>query len=448
MRLAVAMHVRMLGTGSSDGWPNPWCGCVSCRAATAAGVLRGQTSALVDGRLLLDLGHDGVRACLRQGVDLTGVEAVLVTHAHPDHHALPAWMWRGWVPSPRPLTLVGPPAVLADAAGQLDPSVTTVQVDPGDRLQVAGYDVVALPATHAGPEAGPAVLYDLTDATGTRLLWATDTGVLGEAALELVQDRAYDAVLLDLTSAHQPVHHDLRTWPEQVAELRRRGAVVATTAVHAVHLGHDNPPPAELDAVLAGWGASALHDGDVLQLRDGGPTTPPTPRRVLVLGGARSGKSAYAEQRLAAEPAVTYVATAPPREGDADWTARVQAHAVRRPASWTTVETGDVAGQLARSTHPLLVDDLGLWLTRVIDDAGAWDGPLDVVDKAVDELVEAWRGCRVRAVLVAPEVGSGVIPSHASGRRFRDLLGAATTRLAAASDEVVQVVAGLPRSLR
>jgi adenosylcobinamide kinase/adenosylcobinamide-phosphate guanylyltransferase len=49
------MHVRMLGTGSSDGWPNPWCGCASCRAATAAGVLRGQTSALVDGRLLLDL---------------------------------------------------------------------------------------------------------------------------------------------------------------------------------------------------------------------------------------------------------------------------------------------------------------------------------------------------------------------------------------------------------
>lgn len=441
------MHVRMLGTGSSDGWPNPWCGCASCRAATAAGVLRGQTSALVDGRLLLDLGHDGVRACLRQGVDLTAVEAVLVTHAHPDHHALPAWMWRGWVPSPRPLTLVGPPAVLADAAGHLDPSVTTLQVEPGDRFQVAGYDVVALPAHHAGPEAGPAVLYDLTDAAGTRLLWATDTGVLGAAALELVQDRAYDAVLLDLTSAHQPVHHDLRTWPEQVAELRRRGAVVPTTAVHAIHLGHDNPPPAELDAVLAGWGASALRDGDVLQLGDAEPAPAP-PARVLVIGGARSGKSRYAEQRLAAEPAVTYVATAPPLEGDDDWAARVQAHAARRPASWVTVETGDVAGWLQRAETPLLIDDLGLWLMRVVDDAGAWEGPLDLVDQAVDELVEAWRGCRGTAVLVANEVGSGVVPAHASGRRFRDLLGATATRLAAASDEVVQVVAGLPRSLR
>lgn len=254
------MRVRLLGTGSSDGWPNPWCSCPSCGAAREQGVLRRQSGALVDGRLLLELGHDGVRAA----VDLTAVEAVLVTHAHPDHHAVPAWMWRGWASGLRPLTLVAPAAVLADARERLDPSVTTVAAGPGDRVQVAGYDVVAVPATHAGPDAGPAVLWDVTGPDGARLLWATDTGVLGPEALELVQDRAYDAVLLDLTSAHLPDHHDLRTWPEQVAELRRRGAVVDGTAVHAVHLGHDNPPPDELDALLASWGASAPRDGDVL----------------------------------------------------------------------------------------------------------------------------------------------------------------------------------------
>ena len=84
------MRVRLLGTGSADGWPNPWCGCASCTAAAAAGVVRGQTSALVDDRLLIELGHDGMRAALRQGVDLRAVDAVLVTHAHPDHHAPPA----------------------------------------------------------------------------------------------------------------------------------------------------------------------------------------------------------------------------------------------------------------------------------------------------------------------------------------------------------------------
>jgi adenosylcobinamide kinase/adenosylcobinamide-phosphate guanylyltransferase len=96
----------------------------------------------------------------------------------------------------------------------------------------------------------------------------------------------------------------------------------------------------------------------------------------------------------------------------------------------------------------VLVDDLGLWLTAAVDAASAWDGPLDAVDAEADRLVAAWRACRVPAVLVAPEVGSGVVPATASGRRFRDLLGALTARLAAESDEVVQVVAGLPRSLR
>lgn len=265
------MRVRLLGTGSSDGWPNPWCSCRSCVAAAEAGVLRGQTMALVDDRLLIELGHDGLRAAVRQGVQLSDVEAVLVTHAHEDHHAVPGWMWRGWAHEPQPLTLVAPPAVIGDARRRLDPSVTTVAVVAGDRLSVAGYEVVAVPATHAGPEVGPAVLYDVTGPDGARLLWATDTGVLAEPALSLVQDRNYDAVLLDLTSAHLPDHHDLTTWPEQVEELRRRGAITRRTAVHAIHLGHDNPPPGELDERLAAWGASAPRDGDVLVLGEAAP---------------------------------------------------------------------------------------------------------------------------------------------------------------------------------
>jgi adenosylcobinamide kinase/adenosylcobinamide-phosphate guanylyltransferase len=436
------MRVRLLGTGSADGWPNPWCACVSCAAAAASGQLRGQTSALVDDRLLLDLGPDGPRAALRQGATLAAVTAVLVTHAHPDHHAVPAWMWRGWAPTRGPVTLLAPPAVLADARPRLDDTVTTVEARPGEEHELAGYRVRVLPAEHAGD----AVLYDLTGPDGTRLLWGADTGPWDPAPCA---GRAYDAVLLELTSDGRATHLDLESWPRQVAALRRAGAVTDRTRLVAVHLGHGNPPPAELAEVLAGWGATAPLDGTVLDL--GAPAeTAPRPSRTLVLGGARSGKSAYAERLVAAEPDVTYVATAPPREDDAEWGVRVQAHVARRPESWRTAETGDVAGVLASAEGAVLVDDLGLWLVRLLDAAGAWDDR-QLADKALGEalppLVEAVTRAR-RVVLVAPEVGSGVVPATTSGRAFRDLLGTTNAAVAAVCDEVVQVVAGLPRRLR
>ncbi len=433
----------MLGTGASSGWPNPWCACASCRAAADDGVVRGQTSALIDGRLLLDLGPDAPRAAVRQGLSLAGVEAVLVTHNHEDHHGPAAWMWRGWAPGRHPLTLLAPPAVLAAAAPRLDESVTSLVAEPGREVELSGYTVRVLAAAHGGPEVGPAVLYDLTGPDGSRLLWATDTGPLPAQTLAAVQDRAYDAVLLELTGTPGLSSHlDLSTWPLHVAELRRRGAITAGTALLAVHLGHDNPPPAELDAQLARWGARAPRDGDVLEVGELGPL-PTIGRRTLVLGAARSGKSAYAESLLAAEPEVTYVATAAPRPDDSEWAARVTAHQQRRPAGWRTLETLDVAAHLDRT---VLVDDLGLWLTGVLDEASAWE--TGDVAKTCDALVDAWAACTGRAVLVVPEVGAGIVPATASGRLFRDLLGALTARLAAASDSVVQVVAGIPRVVR
>lgn len=443
------MRLTLLGTGASDGWPNPWCTCASCRAAAADGVVRGQTGALLDGRVLLELGSETPRTAVRAGTTLAGVEAVLVTHAHPDHHSWPGWMWRGWATGRRPLTLVAPPAVLADASPRLDDTVTTVTVGPGDAVDVAGYRVVALAARHAGPDVGPAVLYDVTGPDGASLLWACDTGVLPEDTLERVAGRRYDAVVLELTSAHQPDHLDLTTWPATLADLRRREAVVDGTTVLAAHLGHDNPPPAELDRLLSSWGARAARDGDVVGLGVAPQRARAAGRRVLVLGAASSGKSAHAEQLLAAEPAVTYVATAPDRPGDDEWAERIATHVARRPSGWRTAETVDVARVLADEPGAVLVDDLGLWLTRQLDDAAGWEGPVpDAVGVAADELVRCWRDRAATAVLVAPLVGSGVVPATASGRRFRDLLGRLTARLAAESDEVVEVVAGLPRTLR
>ena len=88
--------VVVLGTGSADGWPNPHCSCASCTTERSAGRLRGQTAALVDGRLLLDCGPETPAAAQRAGIDLTGLRHVLITHMHPDHCAPAFLLFRSW----------------------------------------------------------------------------------------------------------------------------------------------------------------------------------------------------------------------------------------------------------------------------------------------------------------------------------------------------------------
>ncbi|NED95568.1 nicotinate-nucleotide--dimethylbenzimidazole phosphoribosyltransferase [Phytoactinopolyspora alkaliphila] len=169
--------------------------------------------------------------------------------------------------------------------------------------------------------------------------------------------------------------------------------------------------------------------------------------KILVLGGARSGKSALAERWVTELPdagPVTYVATAGDRPGDDEWAERVRRHRARRPASWRTLEETDVAAVLRTAEGTLVVDCLSLWLTAVLDGTGAWEdaGALVRVDAAVDELIDAWRSSRARIVAVSNEVGSGIVPATPSGRLFRDLLGTVNQRVAADAHRVVLCVAG------
>jgi adenosylcobinamide kinase/adenosylcobinamide-phosphate guanylyltransferase len=392
------MEVVLLGTGSATGWPDPRCTCASCQAQRAGGEIRGPTAVLVDAVLLLDGGPEAPWAAERAGRSFAAVRTMLRTDA------------------------------------RLSASAGAARAPGGDRLDLGEHVVRAL----AAAASGGAVLYDVTGRSGGRLLYTATAAAFPRSTLEALTGAAYDIVLLPF---------DPESFPAQLRALRECGAATDRTDVVPVHLNHRSPPGPELSRWLAAWRARATLDGTVLQAPLPTARGSAGPRRVLVIGGARSGKSAEAERRLAAEPRVTYVATGGGRDDDPEWLARVASHRARRPKSWQTVETMDVAKAVAEAAEPVLVDCLTLWLAGVLEESGAWSGAveadvLNLVEDRVTALVAAWRAAAAPVVAVTNEVGSGVVPATVSGRLFRDALGRLNQRVAAESDEVVLVVAG------
>lgn len=459
------MRVHLLGTGSADGWPNPFCDCRSCTAEREAGRARRPSSALVDDVLLIDCGPTTPHLPAEAGITLGGVEHVLVTHGHPDHLHPAFLLTRRWTSPDRVLHVWGPPLAIdmcRDWIGE-GSAVELHVVEPGDilGLSTAGgdylVDVVAARHAHGDGDvvAAEAVLYAVIAPDGARLLYATDTGPFDPVDAGVPGGR-FDVVLLDETfgdrTDHRTGHLDLVTLPTVLDALHRHGSIADDTVVVATHLSHHNPPTAELRERLRALGVGVLDDLDVIDTAKGARG-----RRILVLGGARSGKSHHAEHLVGDGADVTYVATGGERPGDPEWAERVQRHRDRRPGHWRTVETVDVATILrtAECGGTVLVDCLALWLTAQLDAVGAWDR-IDSGDAAgvqadalacVDELAAAVRDCRSDVVLVSNEVGMGVVPATSSGRAFRDLLGITNVRVAEACDETVLVVAGRPLTL-
>lgn len=184
-------------------------------------------------------------------------------------------------------------------------------------------------------------------------------------------------------------------------------------------------------------------DSELESLRD---------RRILITGGVRSGKSRYAEALLADSPEVSYIAPGPTPDAaaDAEWAARIADHRARRPAHWNTIETSDIAGALRNASGATVIDCLGTWLTAVIDQLGTWEQPLPSWQSAfhdqLQELITAWQARSGLALAVTNEVGWGLVSPYRSGRVFTELLGLVNQEMAAASDEVIMIVAG--RALR
>ncbi|MFJ3834678.1 bifunctional adenosylcobinamide kinase/adenosylcobinamide-phosphate guanylyltransferase [Streptomyces sp. NPDC090054] len=394
------MELTLLGTGTPEGLPRPGCPCAAC-AVSVGTRSRAATAVLVDGALLLDLTPGAVLAGARAGHSLAGVRQVLLTHPHD-----------------------GPPV-------ELPPGLPTAGRVPDGRevTVISGHRVRAVPMD------APGTGYDVTGPDGSRLLYLPPGGAPAGTDGTTAR-RAYDMVLADVLGR-----------PEALARLRASGAVGPATDVIAVHLDHDTPPGRELERRCAAAGARVVPDGTTVVAGDY-HEAPDVPRRTLVLGGARSGKSFEAERRLAAYPEVVYVATGGIRDGDSEWAQRVGLHRERRPASWRTAETCELVPLLEAAGPALLIDCLALWLTDAMDRVGAWDDAVWATDgqkrlrERVADLVAAVRATRRPVVLVSNEVGSGVVPATASGRRFRDELGRLNNAVAGECEHVLLVVAG------
>jgi adenosylcobinamide kinase/adenosylcobinamide-phosphate guanylyltransferase len=379
------MRILVEGSGGSAGWPQPGCRCASCLRQGAAGISRMPSTIVVDGQLRLGSGYEG-----------TGPEMERHETGNP---------------------------VRSDA---VEPGVHDVAKGAGQ----AGYRVRRVPDLRDGGAGG----WDVTGPDGGRLLYPAGPGSV-PAPPE--GSAPYDVAFLDLLGD-----------PAQLGWLRARGLITTGTVTAVAFADHRVPSEAELARRCGFWRVRLAGDGEAIDParsvpkdRDAAAGT----RRVLVLGGACSGKSERAELRLAGEPDVTYVATGNRGADDPDWAARVAAHRARRPAWWRTAETTDLAGLLGRARGALLIDGIGTWLAAVLDECG-WelrDGAArDKLAARLAELTGAWRQARCHVVAVSDETGLGVVPPTPAGRLFRDELGRLNQALAAESEEAELVVAG------
>lgn len=179
--------------------------------------------------------------------------------------------------------------------------------------------------------------------------------------------------------------------------------------------------------------------------------------RTLVFGGARSGKSAYAERlAIASGKPVIYLATA--QAGDDEMRSRIAHHQTRRPAEWLTVEQplalADAIAQYSRPDNLILLDCLTLWLSNLLfseqiemPDIGAITPPALFTEQR-NLLLQALASCRGDLVMVSNEVGMGIIPQGAISRWFVDEAGRLNQAVAAQCEQVVWVAAGLPLYLK
>jgi adenosylcobinamide kinase/adenosylcobinamide-phosphate guanylyltransferase len=170
----------------------------------------------------------------------------------------------------------------------------------------------------------------------------------------------------------------------------------------------------------------------------------PADRLTVLLGGARAGKTTFAERLARARSGdVAYIATCPRIDGDAELADRIARHRAERPGGWTTVEEEiDLAGAIASSTGTVVIDCLTTWVGNLLHHERTESDVIAASDLAIEAVVAR----PTPTIVVSNEVGLGIVPATELGRTYRDVLGRVNQRWVAASDRTLLIVAG--RALR
>ena len=244
------MKITLLGTAAAEGWPGLFCRCAACRKAIDLGGrnIRTRSSALVDDRLLIDFPPDTYLHVLQHQLDLTAIHAILVTHAHDDHFCVTELQYRGPyfvvdaykdrlpVAGPRDVVCALKSAVNLDLA-PLEPRC----ISAGETSTLDRYQVTAIQVPHA-PDL-TCMNYVIADESGASVLYATDTGVWGDAQWRAMEGIRIDALIVECTkgpveggyNGHLSVG-DVRRMRE---ELIQRGNMAADAQVVTTHHSHN-----------------------------------------------------------------------------------------------------------------------------------------------------------------------------------------------------------------
>lgn len=271
------MEIRLLGTGSAEGWPGLFCNCPVCQRSRKIGGknLRTRSTALINGVLKIDFPPDTLHHVLTQNLDLTQVKYLLITHGHDDHLAIPELQYMSWMfvpePSCNPLQVFAPADVVARVTESLDLSILPMNLrclDLWETIRVDGWSITPILAQH-----DPTCLcfnYILSDGHKT-LLYATDTGWYERQTWRFLETQKIDGIVIECAKgpveggymAHLSVSELLRM-RDRLIEKRVIQPNTRIVTTHHSHLGgllHE-----ELEALLNPHGIEVGYDGKAFEI--------------------------------------------------------------------------------------------------------------------------------------------------------------------------------------